>query len=207
MTMLLKRNFLWIIFFGSLIGLNETLIGSFSFPYRSVTLSSITIIILSLARLKISKKGTSILIMLIAILFKINSSGVHSCTTNMLLCGPTALFLIGIAYEIFASLFISKKSFKYLNLILTCSATSIIAFSMFALMNTYIISVWDTSRLLEYILLKATLTAIISSAASILGLYLVRIFEKEIFLRLNPLLINSILSVVIIAFWLFGSFV
>lgn len=204
--MFLKRNFLRIIFFGSLIGLNETLIGSFSFPYRSVILSSITLIILSLARLKIPKTGTSILIMLIAILFKINSSGVHTCTTNMLLCGPTALLLMGIAYEIFASLFFSKKPFKYLNLILTCSATSILAFSLFALMNTYIIRAWDTSRLFEYILVKASLTAVISSAASILGLYLVRIFEKESFLRLNPLVINSILSVVIIAFWLFGTY-
>ncbi len=205
--MFFKRNFLWIIFFGSLIGLNETLIGSFSFPYRSVILSSITLIILSLARLKIPKKGTSILIMLIAILFKINSSGVHSCTTNMLLCGPTALLLIGIAYEIFVSLFISKTTFKYLNLVLTCSATSIVAFSMFAVMNTYIIRVWDTSRLFEYIFIKAILTAIISSAISMFGLYLVRTFEKEIFLRLNSLVINSILSVVIIAFWLFGFYV
>lgn len=207
MTMFIKRNFLWIIFFGSLIGLNETLIGSFNIPYRSVILSSITLTILSLARLKIPKTGTSILIMLVAILFKINSFGVHSCTTNMLLCGPTALLLLGIAYEIFASLFISKNTFKYLNYVLTCSITSFVAFSFFAVMNTYIISVWDTSRLFEYIFVRATLTAVLSSAISIFGLYLVRTFEKEHFLRLNPFVINGILGCVIIALWLFGSYV
>ncbi len=125
----------------------------------------------------------------------------------MLLCGPTALLLLGIAYEIFASLFISKNTFKYLNYVLTCSITSFVAFSFFAVMNTYIISVWDTSRLFEYIFVRATLTAVLSSAISIFGLYLVRTFEKEHFLRLNPFVINSILGCVIIALWLFGSYV
>jgi len=204
--MFLKRNFLWIIFFGSLIGLNEILIGSFNIHYRSVILSTITLFLLTLARLKIPKTGTSIFIIVFAILFKINSSGIHSCTTNMLLCGPTALFLLGIGYEVFASLFISKNTFKYLNYVLICSATSIIAFSIFAVMNTYIISVWDMSRLFEYIFVRSTLTAIASSAISIFGLYLVRTFKKENFLRLNPFMINSILIFMIIALWLFGSY-
>jgi hypothetical protein len=55
LTAFLKKNLLWILLFGTLIGLNEALIGSLSFPYRSVVLSVITIALLSFARLKILK--------------------------------------------------------------------------------------------------------------------------------------------------------
>ncbi|NQV01388.1 MAG: hypothetical protein HQ542_01990 [Bacteroidia bacterium] len=203
--MFLKKNFLWILFFGTLIGLNETLIGSFNIPYRSVILSSITLTLLSIVRYQLPKTGTSILIILIAILFKINSIGFHSCTTNVFLCGPTALLLLGIGYEVFAFLFIAKNTFKYLNYILTCVITSVVAFSIFALMNTYLLNVWDTVRLSEYIFVRALLTAILSSAISLVGLYLARTFKNENFARVNPYIINTMLSCVIIALWLFGS--
>ena len=56
MIRLFKRNYLWILLFGSLIGLNETLIGSINMPYRSVVLSTITLSLLSLARSYFPKK-------------------------------------------------------------------------------------------------------------------------------------------------------
>ena len=204
--MFLKRNFFWIIFFGTLIGLNETFIGSFSMPYRSAILSSITIVLLTFARYKIPKTGTSILIIAIAILFKINNAGIQSCNVNMLLCGPTALLLLGMSHELFASLFVSKHTFKFLNYVLVCSATAILAFSLFAVMDTFILKVWNVPRLIQYIFIKSPLTAIASSTISIFGLYLARTFKKHTFLRFNPFMVYSILSVMIIAFWILGSY-
>jgi len=205
--MSLTRSFLWIILFGSLIGLNETLIGSFDMPYRSVILNSITIFLLTIGRFKIPRAWTSILIIAIAVLFKINSAGIQTCTVNWLLCGPTALLLIGISHEVFSSLFISKNSLKYLNYVMACSATAILAFSLFAVMDTFILKVWDVPRLMKFIFVKSILTAITSSAISIFGLYLVRTLNKDDFLKLNPYWVNGILSAMIIALWIFGSYV
>jgi hypothetical protein len=203
--MFLKKYLLWILLFGSLIGLSETLIASFSMPYRSVILSSITILLLSIARIQIPKFGTSFLIIAIAILFKINNFGVYSCSPNFLLCGPTAMLMLGISYEVFASLFIKKDSLKYLNLILTCGITAIVTFSIFALMNTFILKTWDTTRFTEYILIKSTLTAILSGTVSMLALYLKKTFQSESSPKLSHYVINSVLGIVVVILWVFGS--
>lgn len=206
MMTFLKRNYLWIILFGSLIGLNETLIGSINMPYRSVVLSSITLFLLSLARYYFPKKGASLLIISIAVLFKINSAGLHTCTTNALLCGPTALFLLGIGHEIFASVFIGNKSFKYSNYILTSVLTSITMFGAFAVLQTYILGSWDTARLVSYTFVKGSLTAIASGAISIVVIYLIRRFKGVSYERLNPYFFNGIIGCVIIALWLIGFY-
>jgi hypothetical protein len=204
--MFLKRNLLWILFFGTLIGLNEALIGSFSFPYRSVVLSSITLALLSFARFKMPLKGTSVLIIFIAVLFKLNSAGLSCCTTSMLLCGPTVLLLLGISYEAFAGLCIGKNTHKYSAFMLTCGLTAMVAFSLFALMNTYILRSWNTGRLYEYIFIKASLCAIASIAMSVGGLQLVKKFQNDGFASLAPYVVKSILGFVIVGLWLFGTF-
>lgn len=204
--MLQKRNLLWILFFGTLIGLSETFLGSFSLISRSVVLGSITLILLALARYMIRKPGTSLLIIAIAVLFKVNSTGIQSCDVNFFLCGPTALMLIGIFFEIFASLFISKDSFKYLSYALACSATAVMAFTMFGVMDTFILKVWDTAKLMEYIFLKSTLTAIISSTLSIFGLYVAVSLKNYSYFKAKSWVGYGVLSVMIIALWLFGTF-
>jgi hypothetical protein len=205
--MFIKKYLLWILLFGTLIGLNETMIGSVSVPFRSVILSTVTLTLLSIARLKIQKSGTSILIILIAVLFKINNIGFHTCTTNVFLCGPATLLLLGISYEVFATLLISTSKIKYLHLALTCGITAIIAFSLFGVMNTFILNSWKISRLTEYILVKAPLTALATGGISMLLLYVVRNNKKINFVDLKSIAINSMLGFLIIIFWVFGSFV
>jgi hypothetical protein len=202
----LKKNLLWIILFGSLIGLNETLIGSFNLPYRSVILSAISITLLSFARMKIPKAGTSILVILIAVLFKINNLGIHTCTANVFLCSPTAILSLGISYEVFASIFLSKNNSGLLNQILTCITTAIVAFSLFGIMNTFILHSWDTNRLYEYIFIRASMTAVASSAITLIGIYTIRILKNHNFGKISPYAINSILSFMIIALWIFGTY-
>jgi hypothetical protein len=205
--MFVKKNLLWILLFGTLIGLNETIIGSVSMPFRSVILSTITLTLLSIARLKIRKSGTSFLIIMIAVLFKINNIGFHSCTTHVFLCGPATLIFLGISYEIFAILFSTAIRIKYLQLVLTCGITAIVAFSLFALMNTFILNSWNMSRLTEYIMIKAPITSIASGVISVLILYLVRTFKNINYAGFNLIVINSILSCLIVASWIFGSIV
>jgi hypothetical protein len=202
-----KQNLLWILFFGSLIGLNESFLGNFNMPYRAVILSSITLTLLSIARLKINKTGTSVFIILIAVLFKINNIGYHSCTTHMFLCGPTAVLLLGIGYEVFATSFSSNSKINYLRLLLICGITSIVAFSLFGIMNTYILKTWDVDMLTHYVFVNGLLTAIASSGLSILCLYIERTFKNENITKFNPYVINSILSCITVGLWVFGSLV
>jgi len=203
--MFLKKYLLWVVYIGTLIGLNETLIGSFHLPYRSVILSSITLTLLSLGRIKIPKAGTSLFIILIAVLFKINNIGYHSCTSNVFLCGPAALLLLGLSYEIFATILSSKTQVRYYQIIQICILTSIFAFSLFGLMNTIILKSWNSTMLLNYIFFRATLTAIASSCISILGFYLIRTFKIENLIKYNPYVVYGILGCLTIGLWLFGS--
>jgi len=205
MNTILKRSYLWIILFGSLIGLNETLIGSINMPYRSVVLSAITLTILSFARSYFPKAGTSIIIMLIAVLFKVNTVGFNACSSTFFLCGPTALILLGIGFEIFSFIFLTQKTFKYSSYLYTCVFTSIFAFSLFAIMNTFILKSWDTSRLVQYIFIKGFLTAIVSSAITILSLFIAKSYKNDKLLRINPYVINGILGLLIISLWVFGT--
>ncbi len=199
-----KKNILWILLFGSLVGMNETFLGSFSLPYRSVILSTITIFLFSLARYKIPLRWTTILIAGIAVMFKLNNLGIYNCSSNVLLCGPTALLLLGISYEVFAGLFNLRRQNTLRNYFLTCIFTALFAFGAFAILNTFILSVWDFGKLFEYAFIRASMTATFSGLLSIFTIYNIRSFNQQIFF--NPYLVKSILGILVIGLWLFGSF-
>ena len=146
------------------------------------------------------------LIIVIAVLFKINSLGIHTCAPPAFLCGPTALLLLGIGYEVFASVFIKRNQFRYSNYLLTCVLTSLVIFCVYAILQTYILGSWDTDRLINYISVRGSLTAVASSALSIFGLYLAKSFGNVSIARFNPYVINGILGSVIIALWVLGYY-
>lgn len=123
----------------------------------------------------------------------------------MLLCGPTALALLGISYEIFSGFFLTKPSPSFLKYSLTCGFSALSAFGVFGLMNTYILGYWDPARLMEYFFIKGTLTAIFSSIITLIGITAVKTIKQQHLLRLNPSYSSSILGLIIIALWLFGS--
>ncbi len=200
----IKKIFIWIILFGTLIGFNEAFIGSISMPYRSVILNSITLILLFTARLKINKPFSSLIIIGIAILFKLNNLGFYSCTATTLLCGPTALLLLGISFELFAFAFLKNKKNSSFLISITLILTAILTFILFGVLNTYILNSWKLPRFTEYVTTKAIMVCIISSVISILIVYLnnsIKIFKTV------KLPTNTILSVVIILFWVLGTFV
>ncbi|MEI8202780.1 MAG: hypothetical protein WCH34_07190 [Bacteroidota bacterium] len=203
MLTFLKKNFLWILLFGSLVGLNESFIGSFHLPYRSIVLSTISISLLVAARMKFPQKGTSFLIVLIALLFKINSGGFDNCTSSAFLCGHTALLSIGVAFEIFASLLIRASSNKYVAYLLTCALSSLLAFTMFAIFQTYILNAWDSVHLLEYIFIKSSFTALFSC---IFALIFLALSSLKIRIAIKPLLMNSFLGVLIVCLWIVGYY-
>jgi hypothetical protein len=204
--MLQRKHLLWILFFGSLIGLHETFTGSFGIPYRSVVLNSITIVLLTLARFKMPFRGSSLAVIAVALLFKMNHAGFQTCTTAWFLCGPTALLSIGIMYELSASLISGKKVPGYARLALVCSLTALAGFALFGAVSTFVTGDWDLPRFAEYIYLKALLAAAISGLLSMLALYVRHHVAWELPAGRRPALYNSLLGTVILAFWLIGTF-
>jgi hypothetical protein len=204
--MLQRKHLLWILFFGSLIGLHETFTGSFGIPYRSVVLNSITIIMLSLARFKMPFRGSSLAVIAIALLFKMNHAGFQTCTTAWFLCGPAALLSIGIMYELSASLISGNSQPGYTRLVLICSMTALAGFALFGAVSTFVTGDWDLPRYAEYMYLKAILAAVISGLLSVLALYVRQHVSWELPVIRRPVLYNSLMGTVILAFWLIGTF-
>lgn len=201
MELTTKRIVWGIILFGTLVGLNETVIGSFDIQYKSVVLSTITLSLFALARYYIPRAWSTLLIMIIAVLFKLTNLGPYFCK-------PTMVLLLGVGFESFASVFISKEKFKYSGYILTCALSALIPFVCFALFEAYILKseYWTADRFNDYVFVKATMTAVTTTLVAISGLWLIRrpnldfskVMEKK------PLLSQIILGIFIIAIWITG---
>jgi|DewCreStandDraft_4_1066084.scaffolds.fasta_scaffold54543_2 hypothetical protein len=202
-----KRKFLlWILFFGTLVGFNEVFTGIINMPYRSVVINSITIILLFIARLKYNKPFSSLLVIGIAILYKINNAGFYTCNTNTLLCGPTALMLLGISFELFSFLFMKNNRMNYSNSALTIVFTSLLAFGLFGILNAFILNVWKIARFTEYVTIKALLTGVASSAVSLLIFYASNSIKiKNI--QFGNTSVFAMLSFIVAFFWVLGTLV
>ena len=175
-----KKQTIWgIILFGTLIGFNETVISSLNIQNKAVILSAITLALFSYARYFIPRIGSSLLILSIAVLFKLTDLGIQFCK-------PLMLIMLGIGFEVFSSVFIGKKQFKFRGLILTCVLTSTVMFTTFALFETYIVKnvFWVAAKFNDYVFVKAPLTAVASTFLSVLGVFIIK--------RINPELINTV---------------
>lgn len=165
-----KRDFLWLILFGTLVGLNETVLGSAHIHNKSVILSVITLLLLSVARYIFPAKGTSLLITGVAVLFKLNDVGVCGCR-------PEALIMLGVSFEIFASLIISNNTRKTYLFSIVNFISALVVFAAFAVMMRYFIKdeYWFNSKFFtQYIFIKGPITAAASAIFCYLGILAVK---------------------------------
>ncbi|MEI6683703.1 MAG: hypothetical protein WCO44_13790 [Bacteroidota bacterium] len=200
----LKRNYPWLLLFGSLIGLNETLVGSLQIPYHSVVLSTITLLLLTLARASFPQKGTSLVIIAIALVFKLSHMGIRECTAPALLCGPAAMAMLGAGYELFASQFTRDRQFSYANGILSCSLTSLVTFGLFGLLQGNVLHIWDPARMQNYIFARGPLTALASSVAGTAGIAFLQAVKNTGLPTLHPWLTRGLLFAIVLSLWVIG---
>lgn len=198
-----RKSYLGLILMGSLVGLNETLLGSISMPhYRSVVLSSITLLLLVLARLLYPKPGTSLAVTAVAVVFKLTNLGV-------MFCKPAALLVLGASFEVFASLIIARNSFRYLRYALTPALAALAAFSLFAGLETFIVKnpYWSMARFSNYILINGSLAALCSGLLSLAVLASVRKTAENASLLADrrPVLVQATIGCLTVAAWLAGS--
>ncbi len=198
----LKKNLIWILLFGSLIGLNETFIASFDLPSHSIILSAITLALFAFARKKMPIKGSSFLVLIIALLFKINHEGMPGCTNNAFLCGPLALILLGTGFELFSSLLAKRDK----NFLISISLTALFAFGIFGGIHRFSLGVWETSKFLTYTFLKAPLAIIFAGVLFFFGKLIVSYSKKIELFKTKLVFQNGLLGIVIVVLWLFGTF-
>ncbi|MFZ2052833.1 MAG: hypothetical protein WAU81_01430 [Candidatus Aminicenantales bacterium] len=165
------RTWAWLIFFGSLWGINEVVTGEILFQNQvflaSVWLAAWAFFILAAARGIINKPGTSSAIAGIAAAFKLVNAPPFYC--HLL-----AIILLGVGFDAAATLLIKKgqKSFFLQGLAGILGAYG--GFALFALIITYVIRyeywiVGGTAKVINHILVDGSLAAAVSALLVPLG--------------------------------------
>ena len=165
------KNWLWFILFGSLWGINEVMMGEVlstsEIPHYSVLLTVIALFILAIGRGIVNKPGSSTIIGVIAALFKLANAAPFYC--HLL-----GIFMVGLTFDIFASLLIKSEKTSAINCSLTGLLSALSGNTLFALVITYIIryEVWTSagpSKLIGHIFVAGPLTAVLAALAVPLG--------------------------------------
>ena len=155
------KNWLWFVLFGSLWGINEVLTGEVlsqnNVPHYSVFLAVIAFFILAIARGIINEPGSSTVIGLFAVLFKLTNAAPFYC--HLL-----GIFMMALAFDIFSSVLMTNKGKHLLRNCLTGILSAYSGNVLFALIITYIVryeqwTVGGLPKVLNHIFLTGSLAA------------------------------------------------
>jgi len=134
--MKISRNWVWVLLFGSLWGMNELftgeLLSSRGVPHYSVILAAWAFFILAVARGVWNKPGSSTMIAAVATLFKL-------ANTAPFICHLAGIFLLGVGFDIVASLLLKKENRITLRSVMTGILGAYAGYSLFAIIITYVI--------------------------------------------------------------------
>jgi hypothetical protein len=159
------RTWVWLLFFGSLWGINEVITGEILFQNQvflaAVWLSAWAFFILAAARGITNKPGTSVVIAGIAVAFKLVNAPPFYC--HLL-----AIFLLGVGFDVAATLLIKRKPENFFRRALAGIAGAYGGFALFALIITYVIRyeywvVGGGAKVINHILVDGSLAAVVSA--------------------------------------------
>lgn len=169
--MTMKRGWPWILFFGSLWGISEVAGGGILYgmgiPRASVFLSVWALFLLAAARGVVPRAGSSALAGAVATAFKmINASP--------FICHLLAIFLLGVAFDITATLLMDKDRKNVWKAALTGVAGAYGGYALFAGIITYVVrySFWVAGgfpRVVNHIFVGGSLAALIAAVLVPLG--------------------------------------
>lgn len=165
------KNWLWFILFGSLWGINEVMMGEVlsasNVPHYSVLLTVIALFILAMARGIVNKPGSSTVIGVVAVLFKLANAAPFFC--HLL-----GIFMVGLVFDVLASMLMKSEKTAAIKCSLTGVLSAYSGNALFALVITYIIryDFWTSgglSKVLGHIFVVGTFTAILAALTVPLG--------------------------------------
>jgi len=126
---------MWLFLFGSVWGINEVFLGNILYlneaPYPAIILTVIALFLLAISRGMINKPGSSTLIGTFAVLFRL-------ANTAPSYCHLLGIFLLGVTFDVFASLLIKHEEKTPLKWGLTGAMSAFGNNALFALLITYV---------------------------------------------------------------------
>ncbi len=200
------KGWMWVLFFGSLWGISEVAGGGILYgnniSHSSIILAVFAFFILAVARGIINKPGSSVMIGTIAMLFKLINAGPF-------ICHLLGIFMLGAAFDIFASFLMKKERKISWRSILTGSISAYSGYALFALTITYIVQYkyWiavGLPKVLNHIFVSGSIAALFAAVVVPLG-FMVGLKSESLSSR-NPrwLYAGTLASIVI--FWIVGQF-
>lgn len=168
------RQLVWLILFGSLLGISEVMFGGLLFnenvPYASVFLSAWAFFVLAVARGVINKPGTSTAIGAIAVLFKL-------INTSPFFCHFLGIFALGVAFDIAATLLIKHERKIICRNSFSGVVGAYVGYPLFALVITYIVryEIWTivgSAKVLHHIFVSGSFAALAAIVIVPLGYWI-----------------------------------
>ena len=127
---------MWLFLFGSIWGINEVFLGEILYRNEvqtsSVILTIMALFLLAISRGMINKPGSSALIAIFAVLFRL-------ANTAPSYCHLLGIFLLGATFDVFSSLLIKNKEHAPLRWGATGMLSAFGNNALFALLITYVI--------------------------------------------------------------------
>ena len=194
---------LGILFFGSLWGLSEASFGGWLYSQdihnSSIYLTSIALIILGSAKVFYSHRWTGVMIGFVAMLFKL-------VNVPFFACHLLAIFLLGIGFDISFDLVTRVYSGRFRLPIIGLAGTYS-GRALFALIITYVIRYhyWTEAglpRVIDYILLSGSISAIIGVIAVPLGNLIGRSARELSWPKLHPRFSTAAVLAATLGIWI-----
>ena len=159
------RPILWLFLFGSIWGMNEVFLGEILYrnevQHSSVILIVMALFLLAVSRGMIDKPGSSALIGGFAVLFRL-------ANTAPSYCHLLGIFLLGVTFDIIASVLIKREEKKPIKWSLTGAASAFGNNALFALLITYVFryEYWvaaGASKVSHHIFVSGSIASLLSA--------------------------------------------
>ena len=167
------RPIIWLFLFGSIWGINEVFLGEILFrnevQQSAVILTVMALFLLAISRGMINKPGSSTLIGAFAVLFRL-------ANTAPSYCHLLGIFLLGVTFDVFASLLIKNEEKIRLKWGLTGAMSALGNNALFALMITYVFRyeywvVGGFSKVFHHIFVSGSISALLAAFLVPLGFF------------------------------------
>jgi hypothetical protein len=167
------KPILWLFLFGSIWGINEVFLGEILYRYdvqsSSVILTAMALFFLAIARGMINKPGSSALIGMFAVLFRL-------ANTAPSYCHLLGIFILGATFDVFSTWLIKNKEQALFRWSTTGMLSAFGNNALFAVLITYVIryEYWvagGLSKIINHIFVAGIITAVMAAFLVPLGFF------------------------------------
>ena len=168
------KNWLWVLLFGSLWGIHEVIGGQAMYdenvPYASVWLAAWAILVLSVARGVLNKPGSSTIIGIIAVLFRLVNSAPF-------ICHLLGIFTLGLAFDVVSTALLGSRKKGFLLKGISGALSMYGGYALFAFGISYVVNYehWvagGIQKVIDHTFVSGSLAALLAFLVVPLGYWI-----------------------------------